>query len=83
MAATKKLSRELLEQAQRYALGTFLPGLHASCTQFHTVKYCKERLEGAGFEELKERDDWKDKIRPGKGYYLTRNHSTIVAFNIN
>ena len=38
-------------------------------------------MNAAGFQELKERDDWD--IKAGKGYYLTRNNSTIVAFKVN
>jgi aspartyl aminopeptidase len=57
-----------------------LPGLNESLTHFHAVNHSKKRLNEAGFQEIKERDDWS--IKPGQGYYLTRNNSTIVAFNI-
>ena len=50
-------------------------------TQFHAVNYSKQRLSNAGFTELKERDDWS--VEPGKGYFLTRNNSTIVAFKLS
>lgn len=49
-------------------------------TQFHAVNHSKKRLNEAGFQEIKERDDWN--IKAGQGYYLTRNNSTIVAFNV-
>lgn len=49
-------------------------------TQFHAVNHCKQRLSDKGYTELKEIDEWK--LQSGKGYYFTRNNSTIVAFNI-
>jgi len=38
----------------------------------------KDLLAGNSFEEIKEIDAWK--LEGGKGYYFTRNNSTIVAF---
>jgi aspartyl aminopeptidase len=38
----------------------------------------KNQLNKAGFEEIKEVDEWK--LEGGRGYYLTRNGSTICAF---
>ena len=40
--------------------------------------YCKEELKKNGFTEIKEVDQWK--LEPGKGYYFTRNNSTLCAF---
>lgn len=40
--------------------------------------YCKEELKKNGFTEIKEVDAWK--LEPGKGYYFTRNNSTLCAF---
>ena len=50
-------------------------------TQFHAVNYAKELMSNSGFQELKERDDWN--LRPGQGYYLSRNNSTIVGFKLS
>ena len=79
---TKKfeVTKTLLNEAQEYVRSVFLPGLNASVTQFHAVNYVKKELEAAGFKELKERDDWR--LEKGHGYYLTRNNSTIVAFQL-
>lgn len=75
-----KVTRQVLEKAQEYARNVFLPGLNESVTQFHAVNHSKKRLAEAGFQELKERDEWN--IKAGQGYFLTRNNSTIVAFNV-
>ncbi|KAF1914007.1 peptidase M18 [Ampelomyces quisqualis] len=60
----------------------FLAFVNASPTPFHAVKSAKERLEKAGFKQVKERDSWAPTLRPGGKYYLTRNASSIVAFAI-
>ena len=39
-----------------------------------------KRLDKEGFEELKEEDHWK--LKKGGNYYVTRNHSAIIAFSI-
>ncbi len=75
------LTPSLLQQAKDYVSRDFLPGLNQSLTQFHAVNYCKTRLLNSGqFEELRERDEWK--LENGRGYIVTRNNSTIVAFKI-
>ncbi|XP_051119030.1 probable aspartyl aminopeptidase [Andrographis paniculata] len=58
----------------------FVEFLNASPTAFHAVDEAKKRLSSAGFEQLSERKDWK--LEPGKKYFFTRNHSTIVAFAV-
>ena len=50
---------ELLAKSRSFVQEVFLPGLNASVTQFHAVNYAKEKLSSAGFEEVKERDDWR------------------------
>ncbi|KAF2132405.1 peptidase M18, aminopeptidase I [Dothidotthia symphoricarpi CBS 119687] len=60
----------------------FLSFVNASPTPFHAVKSAKERLEKAGFKQIKERDSWAPTLQPGGKYYLTRNGSTIAAFAI-
>ncbi|KAF2321573.1 hypothetical protein GH714_000452 [Hevea brasiliensis] len=40
----------------------------------------KRRLINVGYVQVSEREDWK--LEPGKRYFFTRNHSTIVAFAI-
>jgi len=52
--------------------------LNSSPTPWHAVSTMKSRLDAAGFEELDERDDWS--LDQGRGYYVIRNGSSIVAF---
>ncbi|KAF2000736.1 peptidase M18, aminopeptidase I [Amniculicola lignicola CBS 123094] len=60
----------------------FVSFVNASPTPFHAVRSAKERLEAAGFQQIKERDSWASTLQPGGKYYLTRNGSSIVAFAI-
>ncbi|KAI7185912.1 hypothetical protein D0869_08512 [Hortaea werneckii] len=60
----------------------FVDFLNASPTPFHAVRSARERLEKAGFKQIKERDSWNSTLQPGGKYYLTRNTSTLVAFAI-
>ena len=71
------LSKELLDQGRIYAR-KIIDGLNASPSHFHAVNYCKKQLSQNGFTELKETDKWT--LEPSKGYYFSRNGSTIVAF---
>ncbi|MBA0735524.1 hypothetical protein Gogos_019365 [Gossypium gossypioides] len=58
----------------------FIGFLNASPTAFHAVDDAKKRLQKVAYEQVVEREDWK--LEAGKRYFLTRNHSTIVAFAI-
>ncbi|MFO7736745.1 MAG: M18 family aminopeptidase [bacterium] len=49
-----------------------------SPTAFHAVATVKEELDSAGFTELCESRPWK--IEPEKGYYISRNGSSMIAF---
>ena len=51
-----------------------------SPTAFHAVKSIREILTKEGFQELKESEKWN--IEKGGKYYVTRNHSSILAFKI-
>ncbi|XP_062202835.1 probable aspartyl aminopeptidase [Phragmites australis] len=55
--------------------------LNASPTAFHAVDEAKRQLKAAGFAQLSEREEWAG-LEPGRKYFFTRNHSTIVAFAI-
>ena len=50
--------------------------------EYHAVAESVSRLRAAGFEVIKERDNWSSTLRPGGKYYMTRNGSTVVAFAI-
>lgn len=47
---------------------------------FHVIANLKERLAVAGFGELTERQEWR--VRAGGKYYVTRNDSSLIAFQI-
>jgi aspartyl aminopeptidase len=52
--------------------------IDASPTPFHAVVQIAQTLEAAGYLKLDECDTWK--LQEGRGYYVTRNDSSIVAF---
>lgn len=54
--------------------------IEESPSPFHAVENLKNMALKAGFEELKEAEDWK--IVPGGSYFVTRNDSSIAAFQI-
>ena len=49
-------------------------------TAFHTIASLQSALDGAGFQELLESGPWK--LEKGRGYYVCRNGSSIVAFRL-
>ena len=71
------LTQALLSESREYAQ-KILVGLNASPSHFHAVNYCKSLLSNNNFVEIKETDQWS--LEKGKGYYFTRNGSTICAF---
>ncbi len=52
--------------------------LDTSPTPFHAVQSMQQRLEGAGFSRLDERQPWQ--LRAGDRHYVTRNGSSLIAF---
>ncbi|BES71789.1 M18 family aminopeptidase [Marinobacter nanhaiticus D15-8W] len=52
--------------------------LKNSPTPYHAVEQMAQRLEAAGFERLDEQAEWS--LASGQRYYVTRNDSTIIAF---
>lgn len=51
-----------------------------SVSSYHAVEAAEKRFVKAGFERLKETDEWK--LIRGKGYYVKRNGSSLMAFRI-
>lgn len=51
-----------------------------SPTCFQAVKNVCDMLTAAGFAELGEAGEWK--LEKGKGYFVTRNESSVIAFRI-
>ena len=54
--------------------------IEKSPTAFHAVASCAEILESQGYFRLFEGDEWN--LEAGKGYYITRNQSSVIAFRI-
>ena len=71
------ITSALLAESREYAR-EILIGLNASPSHFHAVNYCKSLLAQNGFAEIRETEQWN--LEKGKGYFFTRNGSTIVAF---
>ncbi|KAJ8523458.1 hypothetical protein ONZ45_g53 [Pleurotus djamor] len=60
----------------------FLKFVNASPTPFHAVQNAASRLDNAGFQKLREKDNWEKDVKPGGKYYFTRNQSALVAFTL-
>ena len=54
--------------------------LQESVTPFHAAATAESWLRAAGFTRLEEADYWN--LEPGKGYYITRNGSSVVAWRV-
>ncbi len=54
--------------------------ISASPTAFHAVTTVARTLDAAGYTRLSEADAWE--LTPGKGYYVTRNSSSLIAFRV-
>ena len=54
--------------------------LEASPTAFHAVENTAELLKKHGFLPLLESESWN--LETGKGYFVTRNQSSIIAFRV-
>lgn len=54
--------------------------IQKSPTAFHAVDTIKTTLQDAGFTALEESQSWQ--LAPGRGYYVTRNASAIIAFRM-
>ena len=54
--------------------------IDASPMPYQAVAECARRLAAAGFRELAEGAEWK--LEPGRGYWVTRNSTTLLAFRL-
>ena len=64
----QSLSRELLDFIRK------------SSSMFHAVDTIQTAFKEAGFQEVKEGEEWK--LELGKTYYLNRNGSSVLAFRL-
>ncbi|KAJ5176785.1 Vacuolar aminopeptidase 1 [Penicillium canariense] len=51
-------------------------------TIFHAVKSFSQDLEKHGYKQLSERAVWTSELKRGGKFYVTRNGSSLIAFNI-
>ncbi|KAI0796575.1 aspartyl aminopeptidase [Abortiporus biennis] len=72
----------MLRQSGPEAARKLLEFVNASPTPFHAVANAARRLEKAGFQKVKESDEWEKTLKGGEKYYFTRNQSAILAFTI-
>lgn len=71
---------EFTESVFQKTTGELLEFLNNSPTSFQAAANMKKELEDAGCKRLLEGQHWN--LEPGKGYYVTRNDSALIAFKI-
>ena len=54
--------------------------IEKSPTAFHATANAASVLEASGRTRLSESEEWK--LEPGRGYFVTRNTSSIIAFDV-
>ena len=54
--------------------------IEKSPTAFHAVENICSELEASGRTRLTEGEKWA--LEPGRGYFVTRNMSSVIAFDI-
>ena len=54
--------------------------IEKSPTAFHAVKNISDALEASGRTRLTEGEKWE--LEAGKGYFVTRNMSSVIAFDV-
>ena len=57
-----------------------LSDIRKSPTAFHAADTLMKLFEEAGFQALSETERWK--LQPGRGYYVSRNQSAVIAFRL-
>ncbi|KAF8165446.1 aspartyl aminopeptidase [Crassisporium funariophilum] len=72
----------MLYPASPEAATRFLKFVNASPTPFHAVHNAAIRLEKAGFQKIREKDEWEKTVEPGGKYYFTRNQAALIAFTL-
>lgn len=64
------MSRKFADECLRF--------IEKSVSCYHAIENAKIMLRENGFKELRERESWK--LCKGKGYFVTRNDSSLIAF---
>ena len=77
--SNKEVSGIITSDVDKYVAG-LLQFIEKSPEAFHAVSSIKEMLAEAGYEEIKETEQWN--IIPGGKYFVIRNSSSIAAFHI-
>ena len=72
-----ELTKETCRQTAEELACTFWRKAPSS---FHAIANITNMLEAAGFEEIREEENWK--LLPGGSYYVTRNQSSVIAFKV-
>lgn len=72
------MEENILEQQFREDAESLIRFIDNSPSCYHVIDNIKKELRG--YKELKENEDWE--LEPGKGYYVIRNSSSIIAFRI-
>ena len=54
--------------------------IDASPTCYHVISNMETRLDAEGYTKLRESESWK--LKAGGKYYVTRNGSSIISFQI-
>ncbi|KAI0660886.1 aspartyl aminopeptidase [Cubamyces menziesii] len=72
----------MMQQSGPEAAHKLLDFVNASPTPFHAVQAASARLEKAGFQKIREHDDWEKSLKAGGKYYFTRNQSALLAFTV-
>ncbi|DAZ97935.1 TPA: hypothetical protein N0F65_006360, partial [Lagenidium giganteum] len=71
-----------LSRTTPQTVGAFLKFINKSPSPFHAVHETIQSLTAAGFQQVKEEESWKDVVRAGGKYFVTRNQSAIIAFAV-
>lgn len=65
---------------QTYPIQALMSLIQDSPSCFHVISNITNQLMEQGFIPLSEKEKWS--LKPGKSYFVTRNHSSLIAFSI-
>ncbi|KAJ3552716.1 hypothetical protein NM688_g4008 [Phlebia brevispora] len=72
----------MLSQAGPEAAARLINFVNASPTPFHAVQTAADRLKKAGFQKIRETDEWDHVLQAGGKYFFTRNQTALLAFTL-